>query len=115
MDLSAIGFRTFFGSTFLGPVASTGRFKLAPLSTSNLPLTGRLVPQTTTSGLADVSTVFNNFVHGKDSNVAVQGDSAGPSDVRILSVYSIQSLTFVAPGYMAEQCYQKTTNRNRAS
>lgn len=96
MDLNEIGFRTFFSSTFLGAVSSTGSFTLAPLSTSSLSLAGRLVPQTTDSGLADVSTVFGNFVHGKDSNVAVQGDSAGPSDVRIHFVYPLQSLTVVS-------------------
>jgi hypothetical protein len=115
MDLSAIGFRTFFGSTFLGPVSSMGSFTLAPLSTSSLPLVGRLVPQTATNGLADVSTVFNNFVHGKMSDVTVQGDSAGPPDVHLLSFYPIQSLTFVAPGHMAEQCYQKAANFDRPS
>jgi hypothetical protein len=103
MALSTIGFRTFFGSTFLGPVSSTGSFMLAPLSTSSLPLTGRLVPQMTASGLADVSTVFNSFVHGKDSDVTVQGDTAGPGDVCILFVYPVQSLRFVIPGHLAEQ------------
>lgn len=55
---------------------------MAPLSTISLPLVGRLVPQNDSSGLAGVSTVFNNFIHGKDSSVTVYGNSAGPSDVR---------------------------------
>ncbi|KAI0268735.1 hypothetical protein BC834DRAFT_651204 [Gloeopeniophorella convolvens] len=83
--LSSIGFQTFFGNTNLGPVASNGPFTLAPLSTTHLGLAGRLIPQTQQSGLQDVSTVFNSFIHGLDSNVSVHGDSAGPSDVTWLN------------------------------
>jgi hypothetical protein len=48
---------------------------------SSLNLTGRLIPQTQQSGLSDISTIFNNFIHGLDSNVSVKGDNAGPQDV----------------------------------
>jgi hypothetical protein len=44
-------------------------------------LNGRLVSQSQQSALLDVSTIFNNFIHGLDSNVFVRGDSAGPQDV----------------------------------
>jgi hypothetical protein len=47
-----------------------------------LSLIGRLVSQSQQSALLDVSTIFNNFIHGLDSNVSVRGDSAGPQDVR---------------------------------
>ncbi|KAH9961311.1 hypothetical protein BC827DRAFT_1260505 [Russula dissimulans] len=83
--LSSINFQTYFGDTNIGPVASSGSFTLAPLATSPLSLTGRLVPQTQQSELLDVSTVFNNFIHGLDSHVSVHGDSTGPEDVAWLN------------------------------
>lgn len=52
--LSTIGFRNFFGSTFIGPAAGTD-VNLTPKATIQLPLTGRLVPQSDAQGLADVS------------------------------------------------------------
>jgi len=78
--LSQIGFQNFFGSTNIGPVASTGAFDLSPKTTIALPLAGRLVPQSSDQGLADVSTLFNGFIHGVPSDLIVQGDYAGPSD-----------------------------------
>ncbi|KAH9835153.1 uncharacterized protein C8Q71DRAFT_764402 [Rhodofomes roseus] len=83
--LDSIAFSNYYGLTYLGPVASESSFDLAPLSTTSLPLVGRLVPQNESSGLADVSTIFNNFIHGKDSNVTVYGASAGSADVTWLN------------------------------
>lgn len=91
IELSTIGFQNFFQSTHLGPAASTGAFTLAPQSTIGLPLAGRLIPQDSSQGLADVSAVFNAFIHGQDSPVTVYGDSAGPSDVTWLNT-GIKSL-----------------------
>ncbi|KAH9083581.1 hypothetical protein EDB83DRAFT_2511885 [Lactarius deliciosus] len=85
ISLSNIGFQTYFGNTNIGMVASNGSFTLAPLATSSLGLIGRLIPQTQQSGLLDVSTIFNNFIHGLDSNVSVHGDSAGPGDATWLN------------------------------
>ncbi|KAH8992759.1 hypothetical protein EDB86DRAFT_3078965 [Lactarius hatsudake] len=85
VSLSNIGFQTYFGNTNIGMVASNGSFTLAPLATSALGLIGRLIPQTQQSGLLDVSTIFNNFIHGLDSNVSVHGDSAGPGDATWLN------------------------------
>ncbi|KAJ8482152.1 hypothetical protein ONZ45_g15054 [Pleurotus djamor] len=85
VQLSSLGFNAFFGSTMLGPVASKGGVTLAPTSTSPLSLVGRLVPQESSEGLAAVSNVFTNFIHGKDSNVAVHGASAGSSEVTWLN------------------------------
>jgi hypothetical protein len=79
--LSGIGFQTYFGNTNIGPVAFDSPFTLLPLATSPLSLIGRLVPQSQQPALLDVSTIFNNFIHGLDSNVYVRGDSAGPQDV----------------------------------
>lgn len=81
VSLSTIAFNAFYGSTVLGPVAS-GAITLLPQSTSPLALVGRLIPQTSAQGLAAVSTVFNNFIHGENSDVSVTGVAAGPSSVR---------------------------------
>ncbi|GAA5914535.1 uncharacterized protein JCM6883_003197 [Sporobolomyces salmoneus] len=78
--LSQIGFQNSFGSTIIGPAASSSAFDLNPKSTIALPLVGRLVPQSTEQGLADVSNIFNGFVHGVPSQLVVRGDYAGPSD-----------------------------------
>ncbi|GJN94719.1 hypothetical protein Rhopal_007810-T1 [Rhodotorula paludigena] len=83
--LSQIGFQNYFGSTNIGPAASTGAFDLSPRSTISLPLAGRLVPQSGDQGLADISTLFNGFIHGVPSDLVVQGDYAGPSDCRWLN------------------------------
>ncbi|KAF8070285.1 hypothetical protein FPV67DRAFT_1755106 [Lyophyllum atratum] len=83
--LSSIGFETYVGDVMIAPVLSAGAVTLAPGSTSDLSLVGRLVPQNTPTGLSTVSGVFNNFVHGKDSNVEVRGASAGPKGVTWLN------------------------------
>jgi lipid-binding SYLF domain-containing protein len=81
VQLDSIGFQNFFGNTNIGPVSSNGSFTLAPEATVNLGLAGRLIPQSSQAGLDDVSTIFNQFVHGMDSDVSVHGDSVGPSSV----------------------------------
>ncbi|CDO73852.1 hypothetical protein BN946_scf185016.g9 [Trametes cinnabarina] len=83
--LSSIGFQNFFGDVNIGPATSTEAFTLAPQSMVKLPLVGRLIPQTSQDGLDAVSAIFNNFIHAKDSNVTVRGDSAGPTDVTWLN------------------------------
>ncbi|OBZ73242.1 hypothetical protein A0H81_06855 [Grifola frondosa] len=85
VQLTSIGFQSYFGDTNIGPVASNSGVVLASGSTTSLYLAGRLVPQTSAAGLQAISTVFNNFIHGLDSNVSVQGDSAGPTDVTWLN------------------------------
>ncbi|GAA5969858.1 hypothetical protein JCM21900_004182 [Sporobolomyces salmonicolor] len=80
VSLSTIGFQNYFGATNIGPAASNGSFDLNPKSTIALPLVGRLIPQSSPQGLADVSTIFNGFVHGVPSELVVHGDTAGPSD-----------------------------------
>lgn len=78
--LSTIGFVNSFGSTIIGPASSTAAFVLLPKTTISLPLAGRLIPQDTETGLADVSTIFNGFIHGVPSDLIVRGDTAGPAD-----------------------------------
>ncbi|KAJ7647487.1 hypothetical protein FB45DRAFT_200334 [Roridomyces roridus] len=84
ISLSSLGFNTLFNGVSIAPV-SAGSVVLAPGGTSTLSLVGRLIPQSSSEGLAAVSSVFNNFVHGIDSNVTVQGASAGPSSVTWLN------------------------------
>lgn len=83
--LSQIGFQNSFGATNIGPAGSTAAFSLLPKSVIQLPLAGRLIPQTSAQGLADVSTIFNGYVHGVPSQLVVKGDYAGPSDVSWLN------------------------------
>jgi hypothetical protein len=78
--LSTIGFANSFGNTIIGPASSTAPFELLPKSTIQLPLAGRLIPQTTPQGLADVSTIFNGFIHGVPSQLIVTGTNSGPAD-----------------------------------
>lgn len=65
----------------IAPVQTKAGITLSPGSTSAMSLVGRLIPQDSSAGLAAVSDVFNNFIHGKDSDVVVHGASAGPADV----------------------------------
>ncbi|KAG6813669.1 hypothetical protein H0H92_008517 [Tricholoma furcatifolium] len=92
ISLSSIGFDTYVGDILVAPVLSSGAVTLAPESTSNLSLVGRLVPQDSSEGLSTVSNIFNNFIQGKDSDVVVKGASAGPSDVTWLNE-GIQALS----------------------
>jgi hypothetical protein len=103
VSLPNIGFNAFFETTGLGPITSTGAVNLLPFTTSALALAGRLVPQTSSSGLAAVSTVFNNFIHGQNSNVTVQGTAAGPSSVCDQSCCQIGFSNVVRnTGYLAQ-------------
>ncbi|KAI0643298.1 hypothetical protein C8Q79DRAFT_1012595 [Trametes meyenii] len=85
VELSSISFQNFFDDINIGPVASTKGFTLAPQSTVDLPLVGRLITQSSQTGLDAVSKIFNNFIHAQDSNVSVHGESAGPTDVTWLN------------------------------
>ncbi|KAF8972948.1 hypothetical protein BDZ97DRAFT_1691577 [Flammula alnicola] len=85
IELNSLGFNTFVGDVMIAPVASSGSVTLSPGSTSQLSLVGRLIPQDSSAGLATISNVFNNFIQGKDSNVVVQGASAGSADVTWLN------------------------------
>lgn len=100
VQLSALTFNAFFGSTLVGPVSAANPFTLTPKSTFALPLAGRLIPQEG-QGLQDLSTVFNGmfpfdgliafpdllvgFIHGVPSNLVVTGVTAGPPGVTWLN------------------------------
>ncbi|KAF9484472.1 hypothetical protein BDN70DRAFT_122528 [Pholiota conissans] len=91
IELSSLGFNTFAGGSIIAPVASKSTVALAPLASSQLSLIGRLIPQDSAAGLSAVSTIFNNFIQGKDSGVVVHGASAGAADVTWLN-QGIQAL-----------------------
>lgn len=84
ISLDGITFQNFYKSTHLGPASSAGTFNLLPQASFELALVGRLIPQDEQSGLDDVSQIFTDFIHGKNSDVLVQGDAAKP-DVSWLS------------------------------
>jgi hypothetical protein len=65
----------------VAPVAADNRVTLSPLSTTIISLVGEIVPQDNGEGLSTVSGILNNFIHGRNSSVVVQGASAGPSNV----------------------------------
>jgi hypothetical protein len=110
--LSSIAFNTIVNGISIAPVASNGIASLLPVSTSSLSLVGRLVPQDSQQGLDTVSAIFNNFIHGKDSNVMVQGASAGPSDVRGLFDFPSHRLIirYSVVGNLAQRRNSKSSN-----
>ncbi|KIL68938.1 hypothetical protein M378DRAFT_21838 [Amanita muscaria Koide BX008] len=85
IQLESITFDTTVGDTIVASIRSTGQVLFAPGSGTELALTGRLIPQTTPIGLATVSTIFNNFLHGIDSKIVMQGAAAGPAEVTWLN------------------------------
>ena len=99
IQLSSITFNTFVGEIIIASVQSVGPVVLAPTSTTTLSLSGRMLSQQSSTGLATVSTVFNNFLHGMDSNVTVQGAGAGPAEViRACSFMNRSDIVARSPG-----------------
>ncbi|WFD44515.1 hypothetical protein MPSI1_003183 [Malassezia psittaci] len=85
VQLSRFGTSAWRNNTNLGPVAAQSEFILQPLSTTNLPLAGRLQYQSGGTGLATLSQTFTDVVHGKDIPVNVHGEYAGPEEVTWLN------------------------------
>ncbi|KAL1735691.1 hypothetical protein EV714DRAFT_280260 [Schizophyllum commune] len=88
VELSTLSFNSYTtgdNAVMIAPVSTNETVTLYPQSTTNMALVGRLVPQDSDEGLAAVSEVFNNFIHGKNSDLVVQGTAAGPSDVSWLN------------------------------
>ncbi|KAG8787307.1 hypothetical protein FRB91_009037 [Serendipita sp. 411] len=80
MQVNSLLFKSYTkAGTYLGPVASVPTTNMLPLSTSQIKFAGRMVPQTTEEGLADVSKIFTDFIHDISSPVVVQGDGAEPN------------------------------------
>ncbi|WFC96532.1 hypothetical protein MBRA1_003193 [Malassezia brasiliensis] len=85
IQLSRFGTTAWRNNTELGPVAADSAFTLQPLSTTRLPLSGRLQHQDSTHGLATLSQTFTDVVHGKTIPIQIRGDYAGPSEVTWLN------------------------------
>lgn len=80
IQLNSLAFGSYYSTgTYLGPVASVPQLNLAPLSTSQVKFAGRLVPQTTEAGLADLSKIFTDFIHDIPSSVEVRGVGSDPN------------------------------------
>ncbi|KAF7298203.1 hypothetical protein HMN09_01042200 [Mycena chlorophos] len=90
IELSSISFDTYANNTKIASVAS-GAVTLSPGGTTDMALAGRLLPQSSSEGLAVVSGIFNRFVAGEDSDVVVDGTGAGSSSVTWLNT-GIQAL-----------------------
>ncbi|RPD52770.1 hypothetical protein L227DRAFT_646291 [Lentinus tigrinus ALCF2SS1-6] len=97
VELTSIGFQNFFQKVNIGPASATETFSLSPQSTIPLALTGRLIPQKEQSGLDAVSAMLNAFIHGKDSNIVVQADSAGYGLERCSDAWELSVSTLHCP------------------
>ncbi|WFD30560.1 hypothetical protein MSPP1_001581 [Malassezia sp. CBS 17886] len=84
VQLSRFGTNVFSNSTNVGPAAAQSPFTLAALSTTQLPLAGRLVHQEG-DGIKTLSTVFTSVVHGEAVPVEIRGAFAGPEEVTWLN------------------------------
>jgi hypothetical protein len=95
VDLSGVGFESFFEGVDLGPLSSTnGSANFPPNGESTIPMKGRLVPQTSDEGLKAIQTIFGNFLSGKPTTLSVKGSSAsGPSGQVSWLSKAFQSLT----------------------
>ncbi|CAM0140292.1 hypothetical protein VKS41_005895 [Umbelopsis sp. WA50703] len=80
VDLSGVGFESYYQSVDLGPLASVGGANFPPQGQSAVSMSGRLVPQSSSDGLNAIQTIFTNYLSGKDTPLTVKGSSAsGPS------------------------------------
>ena len=83
--LSRFGVSVWSNGTNLGPTAAESEFTLNPLSSTNLPLAGRLKHQSDDGDLEVLSNIFTNVVHGETIPLTIQGEYAGPSEVTWLN------------------------------
>lgn len=88
IELTSLSFDSYTTgdySVMIAPVSTNETITLYPMSSTGLSMVGRLIPQESDDGLAAVSEIFNNFIHGKNNDLVVQGTAAGPSDVSWLN------------------------------
>lgn len=101
-DLAGVAFESFYSGVDLGPLASNGQAVFPPKGQASIPMKGRLIPQSSSKGLAAVTEVFENYLSGNSSVLEVKGVSgSGPNgEVEWLSK-AFQTLTIenvVLPG-----------------
>jgi hypothetical protein len=81
-NLAGVGFESFFSGTDLGPLASDGAALFPPQGVANINMKGRLIPQTSASGLAAITQVFENYLNANSSSLDIKGVSgSGPNGV----------------------------------
>lgn len=79
--LTAFGTMIMANQSTIGPAGSDGAFTLQALAVTQVPLVGRIQPQTTDQDLSTLGNVLTNFVHNQNTPLRVMGMYAGPSDV----------------------------------
>ncbi|WFD23341.1 hypothetical protein MEQU1_002030 [Malassezia equina] len=84
VQLSRFGVNIWNQGVVLGPSYAAKGFTLNAISTTQLPLAGRLVHQSG-HGLDILSQIFTDVVHGKSIPVSIHGAYAGPSNVQWLN------------------------------
>ena len=84
VQLSRFGVNILNDGVVLGPSYAAKGFTLNAVSTTQLPLAGRLVRQSG-HGLDVLSQVFTDVVHGKSIPVSIRGAYGGPSNVQWLN------------------------------
>ncbi|WFD34248.1 hypothetical protein MCUN1_001085 [Malassezia cuniculi] len=92
VQLSRFGTSVYSNNTNLGPTSAQSGFTMQPLSNTSIPLAGRLVHQDSDEGLAVLSQIFTDVVHGQSIPVTIKGLYAGPSEVTWLNE-GIKALT----------------------
>ncbi|KAI9255982.1 hypothetical protein BY458DRAFT_558480 [Sporodiniella umbellata] len=79
-DLSGVTFESFFKNVDIGPLSSNGQAVFPPQGSSQIAMKGRMIPQTSSEGLAAVTTVFEHYLNASDSLLTVKGVSgSGPN------------------------------------
>ena len=79
-NLAGASFENFFGNVDLGPLSSNGPAIFNPQADSNVPMKGRLIPQSSKEGIVAITTVFGHYLAGQSSTLTVKGVSgSGPN------------------------------------
>jgi hypothetical protein len=94
VDLTGVGFESYYQSVDLGPLASVGGANFPPKGQSAVSMQGRLVPQSSSDGLHAIQTMFTNYLSGKPTALTVKGTSAsGPAGQVDWLTHAFQTLT----------------------
>lgn len=82
-NLGGASFENYFGSVDIGPLSSKGGANFAPVSTSRMSMTGRLIPQTTQAGITAITTIFGHYLSGQSSTLTIYGDSGSGANGQV--------------------------------
>ncbi|KAK0546638.1 hypothetical protein OC846_005187, partial [Tilletia horrida] len=111
VQLSQFGINVDVNGTFIGPQAAANPFTLAPLAQTQLALEGRLIPQSG-AGLDVLSALFTRVVHDQTTDLVVNGEYAGPSDVTWLNEgIKVLSIPVVLPAIQFQVIKSITLNQ----